>query len=418
MSLKRSRALAPTAAALIGLAGSLAATLFLYRAAAAALERVLEERLRGAGETAAELFARRDPSGDALRAVMTANQLEGAYVLSPSLDVLADATGPAPARADLLRVDTVRAARALRGDASIAFAFAMGDLRVATGYFPVRGTDGAVRAVLALEAGQSFATARGRVRRAMWIGVALSFLGALSLAVLARRWALGEDRRRAAAEHAARGDALSRMAAMTAHEIRNPIGIIRSAVELVQARSGERLPPDDREALTDVLGEVERLRRLTQDFLDLAREPALVPARLDVAEVASDAARGLARTHPELDVVVKLPQTIVAGDAVRLRQVISNLLTNAAEAGAHRVELAGGVDGHAIRILVRDDGHGIDAEVRDRLFEPFATGRSSGTGLGLAISRRIAERHGGTLTLASSTARGTSFELRLPLGIE
>ena len=88
--MKVTRALVPALAGLVGLAGSLLATLFLYRAAAGAIDRVLEERLRGAGETAAGLLSRGDPAAADLRAVMDANALEGAYVVSPALVVLAE----------------------------------------------------------------------------------------------------------------------------------------------------------------------------------------------------------------------------------------------------------------------------------------------------------------------------------------
>ena len=406
---------APLVAAILGLTGSLGATLFLYRATASSLDRVLQERLHGAGETAAELLAHREATRDVLRAIMTANRLEGAYVVSPSLQITADATAPAPAPANLLRVDSTRVGEALSGTASVSFAFAMGDLRVATGYFPIRGADGAIRSVLALEAGQSFASARTSVRRAMWMGVGLALVGALALAALARQWARGEEARRHVAERAARGDALARMASMTAHEIRNPIGVIRGAVELVQERAGARLDPDDREALGDVLGEVERLRRLTQDFLDLAREPALLKVPVDLADLAADAARGVTHTYPEVAVRVAVPPLGVEADVGRVRQILANLLVNAAQAGARHIEVIGrSADGFA-RLLVQDDGRGIPPELRDRLFEPFATSKQDGTGLGLAISRRIAERHGGALDLTGA-GPGTSFDLRLPLG--
>ena len=410
-----SRFLAPLVAALLGLAGSLGATWFLYRAAAGALDRVLEERLVGAGETAAEVLARGEPSPELLRAIMAANRLEGAYVLAPGLEVVADATGAAPGAANLLRVDGAQAAHAFEGSRSVAFAFAMGDLRVATGYFPVRSHDGQIRSVLALEAGQSFAVARNRVRRALFTGVALSVVGALALAALARQWARGEEQRRRVAERAARGDALARMAAMAAHEIRNPIGVIRGAVELVQERAGDRLGANDREALADVIGEVERLRRLTQDFLDLAREPAMVKAPTDLAQTAAEAARGLERTYPAVQIELDVPALTLDADGARLRQVLGNLLVNAAEAGARRVSLRAEVQDGFAQVLVEDDGPGIDPALRDRLFDPFATGRANGTGLGLAISRQIAERHGGSLRLAPSSSAGAAFELKLPL---
>jgi two-component system OmpR family sensor kinase len=413
----RVRALAPLLAALLGLAGSLAATLALHRAASSALDEVLTERLRGAGETAARLLEATPATPARLRAVVDANALDGAYVVSPSLVVLADANGPAGGAADVLRVDAARVEAALRGEASVGRAYDVGEVSIETGYFPVRGPGGAPAAVLALEAGKRFSGARAGLRRALAVGIVLSAAGALALAVAAARWSRAERARREEAARAARGEALARMAAAVAHEVRNPLGIIRGAVELVRARAQEALAERDRERLSDVLGEVERLRRLTQDFLDLSAEPALEPAPVDLAEVARDAARGSAAVHPGLEVRIALDGAPrVRGDPGRLRQVLANLLANAAQAGAHTVRIDGAAEGGLVKVRVRDDGPGIPPEVRARLFDPFTTGREGGTGLGLAVSRRIVERHGGTLALAAGgdAATGTTFELRLP----
>jgi two-component system OmpR family sensor kinase len=410
----RSRFAVPALAGVLGLAGSLAATLFLYRVAAASVDRVLEERLRGAGETAAGMLARVDPASADLGPVMVANGLEGAYLVTPSLVVVADANGRPGRRADLLRTDVARVRRAAGGEVTIAFAYAMGDQPVATGYFPVRGPDGTVRVVLGLEAGQAFAGAHRGLRRAFGVAIALSFLGALALAVVARRWAIAEAARRREAERGIRGDALARMGAMVAHEIRNPLGVIRGSAELVRARSGPAMSPADGEALVDILGEADRLRRLTDDFLDLARDPAIAPSPLEVSTVAEEAARTVGRSHGALAVHLEGAARAHA-DPARLHQVLTNLLVNAAQAGARNAWVRAGVHDGSARIVVGDDGPGVDPEVRTRLFEPFATGRAEGTGLGLALSRRIVERHGGTLRLLDVAAPGAAFEVRLPL---
>jgi signal transduction histidine kinase len=205
------------------------------------------------------------------------------------------------------------------------------------------------------------------------------------------------------------------MAAAVAHEIRNPLGIIRGAVELVGERAGPQLAARDRERLQDVLGEVERLRVLTEDFLDLSADRPLQTAPVDLAEVAAGAAHGNRALHPEVDVSIGISAPLVTADANRLRQVFANLLANAAQAGARRVEIRGGSRGDHVGVIVADDGPGISTELRQRLFEPFVSGRPGGTGLGLAVSRQIAERHGGSLTLVGE-GPGAVFELRLPRG--
>ncbi len=409
------RALAPLLAGLLALAGSLGATVSLHRAARAALDRVLEERLRGAGETAALTLGDGPPRAARLAALMAANSLDGAYLLGRSLVVLADAAGPPGARADLLRVDAARIERAFAGEVTVAPAWALGEMEVAAGYFPVRGPDGEVKAVLALEAGQSFGAARAGLARALAVGASLSLASALAMALVAARWARGERLRREAAAGAARGEAVARMAAVAAHEIRTPLGIIRGTIELMRERASGTLPERDRAALADVLAEVERLRQLTEDLLDLAADRPLALAPADVAEILADAAQGLRASHPAVEVrleVAALPK--VNADPGRLRQAVANLLANAAQAGARTVELRAAAPDGTIRITVRDDGPGIPPDIRERLFDPFVTGRAGGTGLGLAISRRFVERHGGTLTLLAQEDRGAAFEMRLP----
>src|SRR5207244_363233 len=140
-----------------------------------------------------------------------------------------------------------------------------------------------------------------------------------------------ERARTQAAERAARGEAMSRMAAMAAHEIRNPLAVIRGTIDLLRERSGPALGERGASDLQDVLGEVERLRRLTEDFLDVASDRAIVRSRLDLRDVLADAARAAAASFPAVRVrraFGGLPR--IEGDGGRSRQVRGNLLADAA----------------------------------------------------------------------------------------
>lgn len=413
-----SRLFIPLIAALLGLAGALGAALVLYRAGTQALDEVLGARLRAAGESAALLAGSHPPSAAELRALMSVNALDGAYCVTPELAVSADATGPARRRVDLLRTDAGQVTRALAGEPVIARGYHLGELEVMAGYFPLRGDGGLVHGVLVLEAGRAFASARTALTRALVVGAALALVGALALGLVAARWARDARERQEAAARAARGEALSKMAAMAAHEIRNPLGVIRGTVELMMERSGTALGPRDRAGLEDVLGEVERLRRLTEDLLDLSADRALTLESVQPELLLEDAARATDAAFPGIRVRLELKAELPAlqGDAGRLRQVFANLLQNAAQAqGQGEVRVVAGVDGAHLVVRVEDDGPGVPDRIRGQLFEPFVTGKESGTGLGLALCRRLVERHGGVLRLVPEPRQGSTFEVRLPV---
>lgn len=409
------RALFALGAAALSLAGSLAATIYLSAEGSTAVERLLVERLRGAGESAALLLAGREVDASLLEGLMRRNQLDAAYVLGRDFLVSADARGRAGRQADLLRVDAAQVERAFRGESVAGGGYSLGELRVGTGYFPLRGDSGQVEAVLVLEAGSAFAGAARAISRGRAGAVGLSVFAALALFAVAWRWSVLERQRRADAERAARGEALRRLAAAAAHEIRNPLATIRGTVELMRERAAESLGEADRGALEDVLGEVDRLRRLTEDLLELSAERPLSFSEVSLPGVLEESARATEAVFPAIRVRVQ-PGALspVWADEARLRQVLVNLLRNAAEAqGEGEVVLeAVTLEGWTC-MRVRDAGPGIPAEIESRLFEPFVTTKARGTGIGLAVSRRWVERQGGTLAHLPS-ARGAVMEVRLP----
>lgn len=220
-------------------------------------------------------------------------------------------------------------------------------------------------------------------------------------------------------EQARRLAVLGAFAAGLAHEIRTPLSSIRMNMQILRRKAD--LPGSDREYLDIALDEMDRLNREISDVLDFARPLALRPQAFDVRKLVSDAARQAEAVLSERGVRftsrVADGLQMLYGDADRLGQVVVNLIVNAAHASAvgQGVEVEVRKEERAIALIVRDQGCGIKPENLPKLFEPFFTTRPDGTGLGLAIARKIAQSHGGELTVTSTMGRGSEFRLRLPL---
>ena len=239
---------------------------------------------------------------------------------------------------------------------------------------------------------------------------------------------------------AERLEAVAELSASLAHEIKNPLASIRSAVEQlarmpVAAAAGSGAGDDDDDAATLsrlIVRESDRLSRLLSEFLDFARVRVTQIASVDIGAVARDAA-GLASAHPDRrDAVVVTCATpdaplLVEGDHDLLHRAVFNLTLNAVQAapqaGRVTVEVVSltvdqtpsglSFDHGAIALRVTDDGPGIPDEVRDSLFEPFITTKPGGTGLGLPIVHRAIEAHRGVVFVDSSDS-GTRFTVLLP----
>ena len=227
---------------------------------------------------------------------------------------------------------------------------------------------------------------------------------------------------------AERLEAVAALSASLAHEIRNPLASIRSAVEQL-ARSA-RADDDERFLAQLIVRESDRLSRLLSEFLDFSRVRATHFDPVDLHEVAVAASR-LVREHPDAggDAVIEVDggRTTVEGDEDLLHRVLVNLLLNAVQAASGSVSIKVSVGqalvsdlppgcgiSNPVRLSVSDDGPGIPEEVRERLFEPFVTGRPGGSGLGLAIVQRAVEAHRGLVLMETSRGSGTTFTIFFP----
>jgi two-component system sensor histidine kinase PilS (NtrC family) len=231
---------------------------------------------------------------------------------------------------------------------------------------------------------------------------------------------------------AERLEGIAELSASLAHEIKNPLASIRSAVEQIS-----RMPAvsDDQKTLTAlVMRESDRLSRLLSEFLDFARVRVAKTEAVDLARVARDAA-SLAAAHPDRDSSVRVTCVIPEGDDVEiegdedlLHRAVFNLALNAVQASPAssevRVEVARGCfdplpagiafEGEAVSLRVSDSGPGIPAGIRDRMFDPFFTTKANGSGLGLAVVHRAIEAHRGLVFVDNGLRGGTRFTVILP----
>ena len=209
---------------------------------------------------------------------------------------------------------------------------------------------------------------------------------------------------------------LGKMAAVVAHEVRNPLAGIRGALQVIGSRmtagSGER------GILEEVVARVDTLSEIVQDLLLFARPTRPVLAPVPVSAIVHDTVALFREDPAAAEVVVEVEPTdaVVIADAQQMKLVLLNLLMNGAQAmqGQGDITISTHVVGTFRDIRIADHGPGIPPDVRDHLFEPFFTTRHRGTGLGLVTARRLMEAHGGTVFLECPPTGGTVATVRVP----
>ena len=222
---------------------------------------------------------------------------------------------------------------------------------------------------------------------------------------------------------AERQAAWGEVARRLAHEIKNPLTPIQLSAERLQHKLSDKLDESDaqllRRATQTIVSQVAAMKNMVSDFANYARGPALKLSHLEVHKLIREVL-GLYETNAIL-IVLKLDasQSVVNGDATRLRQVIHNLLQNAQDAlqgvAIPQITLHTETQNGEIHLRVEDNGAGFPESVLTRAFEPYMTTKAKGTGLGLAIVKKIVEEHGGHITIENNTSGGARVNISLPL---
>jgi signal transduction histidine kinase len=218
-------------------------------------------------------------------------------------------------------------------------------------------------------------------------------------------------------------DSLARVGELTAgiaHEFRNGLATIHGYARLLDLNA---LPASYRPHVEGIRAETDSLGQVVTNFLNFAKPTHVSSSRVDlqvIAERAADEVRSEVQSNGGR-ITVRGSFAVIDGDDVLLRQAFSNLVRNAVEAsmGASRipeVTIEGHVEGGSVRVCVDDNGPGIPAGARERIFTPFFTTKGRGTGLGLALVQKIVVTHNGRVHVANSAGGGASLQVILPCG--
>lgn len=389
------RRVPPLAIAIVLIAAALVATVLstrstvndAFEAARDGQAFALQQAVRG---DLADLGMR--PTAEDLDAILKDHAGEGLRYLAilhgPGKVELAAGTAELPARTGRGPMQIQRAGARVRIEAK---------LQIRRAWGPGRGN---VWLAMEIESPQA-AELRTAATRTLAIGLiaALALVGAAAFLI---RMELRRREQEGVRERERRLASLGEMSAVLAHEIRNPLASLKGNAQLLAASIEGEKPKAKAQRVVD---EAVRLEKLTHDLLAFVRTGEINRIATAPAEIVRDV----------IDADLSAAPATWSLDAARMREVMVNLVDNAKQAG-EPAEARIAQEGRRLVIEVRDHGSGVPAGDRDRIFEPFHTGKTQGTGLGLAITKRIVELHQGTITVDDAGGGGALFRIEIPDG--
>ncbi len=356
-----------------------------------------------------------------LQRIHYSNELEAVYIIDPSFNVLADSRAEMRLLSrDYVQNDSLAIQQALDGTIATSELHDLAGNYFKNVYAPIFDLD-ANPALLVLEANATFLDVIKSFTRNTFISsiisAALLVIITLYLIVATKSILRTENE----LQHSKRLASMGQMGATMAHEIRNPLGIIKSTSDVLRERYENPEKPD--ELFSFINEETMRLNRLVNDFLSLSREPKLNPDVFDITAIIQGAIKKVqSDNHVQIEIQQKNRKPIVVTcDKDLINQVVLNLLLNSIQAIGKengKIEIATTKDKIRakpfVHIEIKDNGPGFKDGGKN-VFEPFYTTKTSGTGLGLAVSRTIIEKHGGTIKAENGMNGGAIIKLYLPV---
>ncbi|MBT3317046.1 hypothetical protein HN388_03620 [bacterium] len=290
--------------------------------------------------------------------------------------------------------------------------YVSGDLYQKSAHAPVYNYDGKITGIISVEGNADFFDSLTTLRRGALVTGAMVLLFLILMGVLLLRLQRSILLWRSAVMRQENLAAMGRMTAGIAHEIRNPLGIIRATGEHLVSRLQEQGIEDP--TADYIPEEVDRLDRILTRYLAFGKGDKTEFLPLDFQKLVSRSVE-MIQTESEINITQTSSgqKSPVTGDSPGLQQVLLNLLLNARDVG-DEITVALNWQPKQVTLTVSDNGPGLGNLTDDKLFEPFTTSKEKGSGLGLALVRRIVEEHGGTVKLANQTV-GAVATVILPL---
>jgi signal transduction histidine kinase len=394
------------------------------------LENGLNDRLKMAASFSSQIIEKGatnfyDPLYQSLLRITlgrihTENDLEAVYLVDSFLNVIVDSRYDLqlPSRA-YVHQDSSAIQQSLAGTISTSTLHSFEGNHFKNVYAPLYDNDGN-SALLVLEANADFLQAMNYFKKGLFLG---SFISAILLLIITLYLILATKsilKTENELNQSKRLASMGQMSATMAHEIRNPLGIIKSTSDVLRERYEKPDEPD--ELFSFINEETMRLNRLVNDFLSLSREPKLETGIYDIAGILKGAIDKVRPENKYIEIVFNNAGPLnVECDKDLMDQVILNLLLNSIQAideKKGRIEISMSKDKMRTRtfshIEIKDNGPGFD-DSPTAVFEPFYTTKTSGTGLGLAVSRTIVEKHGGLIKAENDKNGGAIVRLYLPM---